>query len=901
VTAIDRVQYYGTQQTLPNPIPPATDAVFMNYDNMGRVKERVSRLKADANGNPWFYEMFDYNQAGQLIKTTDGKGNVSINDYDDRGLLVRESLPDPDGNGSQFPLVITHQYDNMARLTATDRGFGRVTRYEYNNRSWLTKITQPDPDGVAGPATSPITLVGYDLRGDQTSITDAMNRTTTLSYDNEQRLLFQNDPDPDGAGPLVAAITGWGYNANNQVTYINEAPAGITSSFQYDALGRLTSTVEPDPDGTGPLASPTTTYVYGTQGLQSIVDPLSHVTSYVRDARGRIKEMTDTAGSLTSYKYDFYDNLRLVTAADRDGAGPMDAPVTEFTYDPYGRLKSKDELATDALNTSRHAVTQYTYDAASNLTSLTDPNLNTTLYAYDNLNRMISDTDSRDNPRTYTYDVAGNMTRSVDRNGRVIEYEYDKLDRQTQEKWQSVNYIPSVTAETLADGHKVNETQVVGWTVPNSLNNRTGTFTLTVGSSTTAPIDWAADAVTIQAALAALPNIGLGNVSVIESNPFDFSRSFTLVFRGARAGQNMPQTTINLSNFTTVPANLSISTSAQTTTQGTLIAEKQKIAINNGPGTTAGVWYLSYAGQVSNPLSPFATGQQVAAELNQFAGIENVSVSTSSGYFEVTFGGTQDSTDMQQIMADVSGLYKTSSVIHRIETQTNAVGELTSTTDTDLVNNKTQSLSYVRDNLGRATNINSTYDAWNIPTVSLVQKFDAEGNRSELSATYGSYTDFKNNYTYDKLHRLTEVTQVGQAGATWITPKRVTQSFNALGQRTGIERFESITTANPVANTVFTYDTANRLSGIAHKQGTTNLDTYSYTYDPLSRLKTVTSTAEGLTAYGYDSQSQLTSADHVNYPDEPFGYDANGNRNTTGYTVSDDNRTMAGPGWTYAY
>ncbi|MCC7336602.1 MAG: hypothetical protein IT422_16040, partial [Pirellulaceae bacterium] len=39
-----------------------------------------------------------------------------------------------------------------------------------------------------------------------------------------------------------------------------------------------------------------------------------------------------------------------------------------------------------------------------------------------------------------------------------------------------------------------------------------------------------------------------------------------------------------------------------------------------------------------------------------------------------------------------------------------------SITDTELDSyNKVQSLSYVRDNLGRATNINSTYDAWNIP------------------------------------------------------------------------------------------------------------------------------------------------------------------------------------------
>ncbi len=165
--SIARVPYVADVVPPQDPYPVPTDELFMRFDSWGRIKERISRQLPNAGGDVWFHESFEYDLAGRLIKTIDGNGNESINQYDGRGLLVRESLPDPDGNGSQFPLVITHQYDNMGRLTATDHGFGRVTRYEYNNRSWLNKITQPDPDGASGPATSPITLVGYDVRGDQ--------------------------------------------------------------------------------------------------------------------------------------------------------------------------------------------------------------------------------------------------------------------------------------------------------------------------------------------------------------------------------------------------------------------------------------------------------------------------------------------------------------------------------------------------------------------------------------------------------------------------------------------------------------------------------------------------------------------------------------------------------------
>ena len=86
--------------------------------------------------------------------------------------------------------------------------------------------------------------------------------------------------------------------------------------------------------------------------------------------------------------------------------------------------------------------------------------------------------------------------------------------------------------------------------------------------------------------------------------------------------------------------------------------------------------------------------------------------------------------------------------------------------------------------------------------------------------------DFRNIYRYDKLNRLTEVIQTNQVGGNQVLPKRVTMAYNALDQRTQIARFQSTGTANPVATTNFTYDTANRLSGIAHKQGATNLNTH---------------------------------------------------------------------------
>ena len=206
---------------------------------------------------------------------------------------------------------------------------------------------------------------------------------------------------------------------------------------------------------------------------------------------------------------------------------------------------------------------------------------------------------------------------------------------------------------------------------------------------------------------------------------------------------------------------------------------------------------------------------------------------------------------------------------------------------------------YERDGLGRATTVATTIATLS-QSVSLNQVFDAASNRTELRATVGSTPDFKNNYTYDKLRRLTDVVQTGQAGGNPVVSKHIAQSFNAASQRTNITRYQSAGTTNLVASTIFTYDTVGRLSGIGHTKGATNLNTYAYTYDPLSRLSSVTSTAEGTTNYSYFNDSQLKSASGSR-PTESYTYDTNGNRTMAGYSTIADNRTTADASFTYTY
>lgn len=855
------------------------DQTVLQYDPSGRVVRQTLQTQSSM-GAPLIRSdnQFLYNAAGELIAQTDGRGYTSVTTYNSRGLVASETAPDPDGACSQFGLIVSHAYDNMGRKTSVDRGFGRVTTQEYNNRSWITKITKPDPDG-AGALTAPVILMGYNLRGDQTTLTDPLGNVTTTAYDNQQRATRTTYPDPDGGGALAAPVTRKTYNALGWVTSTTDARGGVTD-FTFDAVGRVLTQTQPDPDGAGPLARPVTTNEYDAVGLSKVTDPLGNATTFVRDGNGRATSTTDAQGGVTSLVFDTYGNVLSQTDPDPDGAGPLARPVTLYTYDSLNRVTNK----IDALN----KYTYYTYDVAGNLISLKDPNNNTTNFAYDGWNRQVLDTNALSKSQSRTFDVAGNLSRAVDRNGRVTQFDYDALDRQTTEKWQSSTTVPTLSISTTQEGGTLGEQQSIGWSL--SGMGMSGTFTLTQNGQTTAAIAWNASEATILAALESLSSIGAGNVVVDAPVPSGstYSRTIGLTFRNAKYGIDLPQTTINTTGL--VPGYGSITPFGTTTANGGIYSETQTIALANATG---GTWRLAYNGEITGALSPSITDAQVKTALDSFASISSVTVTGSSGSFSVTFGGAQANTNMNAMFGDAANATN-GSMLRTITTVYDANNRVTSISDSSAT------IASTFDNLGRATSIVNTI-AGLTPTVTLGQSFDATSNRTQLTAKIGTTNDFKNTYQYDALHRLTDVVQQSQSGGNAVTSKHIAQVFNAGSQRTTISRYQSTGTSNAVASSTFTFDTVNRLTGIAHKQGATNLNSYTYTYDGLSRPTSVVSTAEGTSSYSYDTISQVTGATHTGQSNETYGFDANGNRNTTGYTVGTNNQTTAGLGFTFTY
>ncbi len=155
----------------------------------------------------------------------------------------------------------------------------------------------------------------------------------------------------------------------------------------------------------------------------------------------------------------------------------------------------------------------------------------------------------------------------------------------------------------------------------------------------------------------------------------------------------------------------------------------------------------------------------------------------------------------------------------------------------------------------------------------------------------------------DLLSRMVRIEQHGLPGGHQVAEKRVDLSYNARGQFTEIVRYRALsgTPDQEVATSVYTYDAAHRLVGLAHSRGSQPLFApYSWTFDPLDRT-TAVQHSDGVSLYTYDQTDQLVGADHSYQTDEAHQYDANGNRIGGNYVVGANNQLLEDGTYRYEY
>lgn len=160
-----------------------------------------------------------------------------------------------------------------------------------------------------------------------------------------------------------------------------------------------------------------------------------------------------------------------------------------------------------------------------------------------------------------------------------------------------------------------------------------GTFTLTLGAETTAPIDWDYTTGEIESALGALTGIGPGNVQV---NSWD-GTTLVVEFIGALANTNIAQMTCDPSSAGYDTGNVTV----EITVNGVAgVNEVQQISFGQTP--TGGDWYIN--GILVNG-GHAATAADIEAAIEDAGGANTPCSVAGAGPFDVTYDAQGNITD----------------------------------------------------------------------------------------------------------------------------------------------------------------------------------------------------------------------------------------------------------------
>ncbi|PYI38876.1 hypothetical protein CVS30_08630 [Arthrobacter psychrolactophilus] len=274
---------------------------------------------------------YTLNTAKRVTAVTDPMGRARVATY----TADFDTLTATQGTGTTAGTTTnTYGANNGQSLTQSQSPTGAKQQLAYTNTAAATKYLPTSATSDAGNQS----LFTYNGAGNALTSSDALASTATLSYNNDGTVATALAP---GNGTNKTTYT---YNANHELititpvtgtslanstrTYdawgrtktVTSAP-GMTATYTYDLVGRLTQTAFSD-------YTPTITYAYNNDGqLISRVDG-SGTTSYGYDQMGRLITRANTAGGGTiTYGYDKASNLTSTT----DTRG-----TTSYTYDTSG-------------------------------------------------------------------------------------------------------------------------------------------------------------------------------------------------------------------------------------------------------------------------------------------------------------------------------------------------------------------------------------------------------------------------------------------------------------------------------------------------------------------------------------------------------------------------------------
>ncbi|MBI5359645.1 MAG: DUF1573 domain-containing protein [Planctomycetes bacterium] len=456
-----------TQTTSRAPFSYVTRYAFDYNNNVASVDVE----NRDENGiqnpaNPWINTFYTYdilnNRISDNSEISEGVYATTVSEFDKNGNL--QLVTEPEQNQKRM------QYDERDLLYNEKVGYGssveQSTRYTYTWNGNLYKTESACAckgdmtyfyDGFDRRVKSQDLLGNFSLtfydensnvyetqswgnkRHDDPAI--AMLSHGSSSYDEINRrktstnYLFNNPGSTE-----QQAINKYFLDKNSRLTR-TEDPSGSVYIYEFDSLGRtkkttdpLGNTVEYNFNNNSNVTQVTETEYPDNGGTAQVFTTLN---SY--DELDRLTSATDNAGQISQYKYDSRNNS--TRTIDREGN------ITRRENDSAGRLVRQVQENPGA--TDPEISVSYGYDKNSRLTSLTDDNGNTTLYAYYETNAQKYEEYPDGSRKTNYYNNVGLLISYTDPNGTIVSLDYDNAGRLVNKLITRASGIEGTTFENF--------------------------------------------------------------------------------------------------------------------------------------------------------------------------------------------------------------------------------------------------------------------------------------------------------------------------------------------------------------------------------------------------------------------------------------------------------------------
>ncbi len=378
------------------------------YDALGN---KLTAELAPGNATEARLTRYTYDLADRVVSVKDPMGGLTAYVYD---VLGNQTLIIGADNVAQ-----ENRFDMLGRLEVSLSEGGVKTVNHYDEFGNLIDSSQGWDDGL-GIASKlfggdvRLTRYDYDLRGNQTRITDPEGYSTLIKYDELNRqtrvenghyLPQPGDPDYDASLAALEHIS--------------------SSDFDYDAKDRVIMTTDGEGNESVSQYDARDNKVRFTEAFNELANTIARTTEYEYNTAGREVEVRTPEGGITISDYDAAGRLiekRVLQSLD----GELQAWITTlYSYDGNNNLATE----TDDYGT----VTRHAYDVAGNLTDTWmawgSVDERHTGMEYDLLNRKTADIDGEGNRTEYRVDLVGNQTQVTDAEGRKAYYYYDQGNR----------------------------------------------------------------------------------------------------------------------------------------------------------------------------------------------------------------------------------------------------------------------------------------------------------------------------------------------------------------------------------------------------------------------------------------------------------------------------------------